>query len=95
MTQTAFEAMDVLFQEFICEAGLTIGQDPAFTEANQAHNALLEQATGMRAEIASSEEQRENTRKKLDRGESFFNKFLQFRRSIEFEGFAERHRDAV
>ncbi len=71
-----FEAMDTLFQEFICEAGLTIGQDPAFTEANQAHNALLEQATAMRAEIASLEEQRENVRKKMDRGESFFNKFL-------------------
>src|SRR5271165_57328 len=71
-----FEAMDALFQEFICEAGLTIGQDPAFTEANQAHNELLEQATGMRSEIASLEEQRENIRKKLERGESFFNKFL-------------------
>ncbi|MGC1617477.1 MAG: hypothetical protein WA765_03205 [Candidatus Acidiferrum sp.] len=70
-----FEAMDVLFQEFLCEAGLAIGQDPAFTEANQAHNALLEQAAGMRAEIASLEEQRENTRKKMERGESFFNKF--------------------
>src|ERR1700693_5941175 len=42
-----FEAMDTLFQEFICEAGLTIGQDPAFTEANQAPNALLEQAAAM------------------------------------------------
>jgi uncharacterized membrane-anchored protein YjiN (DUF445 family) len=71
-----FEAMDVLFQEFICEAGLTIGQDPAFTESNQAHNALLEQAAAMRAEIASLEEQREGLRKKLERGESFFNKFL-------------------
>ncbi|MGC2530672.1 MAG: hypothetical protein WA639_23255 [Candidatus Acidiferrum sp.] len=70
-----FEAMDVLFQEFLCEAGLAIGQDPAFTEANQAHNALLEQAAGMRAEIASLEEQRENTRRKMERGESFFNKF--------------------
>jgi uncharacterized membrane-anchored protein YjiN (DUF445 family) len=70
-----FEAMDVLFQEFLCEAGLAIGQDPAFTEANQAHNALLEQAAGMRVEIASLEEQRENTRKKMERGESFFNKF--------------------
>jgi uncharacterized membrane-anchored protein YjiN (DUF445 family) len=30
----------------------------------------------MRAEIGSLEEQRENIRKKLDRGESFFNKFL-------------------
>src|SRR5271163_587275 len=71
-----FEAMDALFQEFLCEAGLTIGQDPAFTEANQAHNALLEQAAAMRTEIANLEEQAEGVRKKLDRGESFFNKFL-------------------
>ena len=71
-----FEAMDALFQEFLCEAGLTVGQDPAFTEANQAHNALLEQAAAMRSEIASLEEQRESTRKRLERGESFLNKFL-------------------
>ncbi len=71
-----FEAMDALFQEFLCEAGLTIGQDPAFTEANQAHNDLLEQAAAMRSEIASLEEQREGIHKKLERGESFFNKFL-------------------
>src|SRR5271168_1731338 len=71
-----FEAMDALFQEFLCEAGLAIGQDPAFTESNQAHNALLEQAAALRNEIASLEEQREAIRKKLERGESFFNKFL-------------------
>jgi hypothetical protein len=70
-----FEAMDVIFQEFLCEAGLTIGQDPAFTEANQAHNGLLEQAASMRAEISSLEEQRENTHKKMERGDSFFSKF--------------------
>src|SRR5271163_3565077 len=33
-----FEAMDALFQDFLCEAGLAISQDPAFNEANQAHN---------------------------------------------------------
>ncbi|MGA2098316.1 MAG: hypothetical protein ABSH39_18605 [Candidatus Acidiferrum sp.] len=71
-----FEAMDALFQEFLCEAGLTIGQDPAFTEANQAHDALFEQAAAMRAEIANLEQQAEAIRKKLERGESFFNKFL-------------------
>jgi len=71
-----FEAMDTLFQEFLCEAGLTVGQDPAFTEANQEHNALLGQAAAMRSEIASLEEQRESTRKRLERGERFLNKFL-------------------
>src|SRR5215472_13448137 len=58
-----FEAMDALFQEFLCEAGLTIGQDPAFNEANQAHNALLAQVAAMRTEISNLEEQRENIRK--------------------------------
>jgi len=70
-----FEAMDTLFQEFLLEAGLTIGQDPAFTEANHAHNAILEQAAAMRNEIANLEEQREAIRKRMERGESFLNKF--------------------
>ena len=90
-----FEAMDALFQEFICEAGLTIGQDPAFTEANQAHNALLEQAAAMRSGNRQSGRTARALRKKLDRGESFFNKFLNFRGSLGFESFAERHRDAA
>jgi 2'-5' RNA ligase len=71
-----FEAMDTLFLEFICEAGLAISQDPAFNEANQAHNALLEQAQGMRNEIASLEEQRESTRKRIERSDGFLTKFL-------------------
>lgn len=71
-----FEAMDTLFQDFLCEAGLSISQDPAFNEANQAHNALLEQAQGMRNEIASLEEQRESTRRRIERGDSFLTKFL-------------------
>jgi len=71
-----FEAMDTLFQEFLREAGLAISQDPAFTEALDAHNLLLEQAQAIRNEIASLEEQRENTRKRLDRGDSFLTKFL-------------------
>jgi class 3 adenylate cyclase len=71
-----FEAMDALFQEFLCEAGLAISQDPAFTEVNQAHNLLLEQAQAMRNEIASLEEQREALRKRLDRGDNFLAKFL-------------------
>jgi class 3 adenylate cyclase len=71
-----FEAMDELFQEFIREAGLAISHDPAFVEANDAHNLLLEQAQGIRNELASLEEQRENTRKRLERGDSFLTKFL-------------------
>jgi len=71
-----FEAMDAMFQEMLCEAGITISQDPAFTEANLAHNTLLDQAQAMRNEVANLEEQRENLKKRLDRGDSFLNKFL-------------------
>jgi hypothetical protein len=71
-----FEAMDALFQEFLREAGLAISQDPAYTEALDAYNLRLEQAQAIRNEIASLEEQRENTRKRLDRGDSFLTKFL-------------------
>jgi hypothetical protein len=70
-----FEVMDTLFNEFLREAGLSITEDPNYAEANQSHGVLLDQAQGMRAEIANLEEQRENLRKRLDRG-AFLNKFL-------------------
>jgi hypothetical protein len=71
-----FEAMDTLFQEFLREAGITPSHDPSHTEAIQAHTALLESVQAIRAEIANLEEQRENTRKRLDRGDGFLTKFL-------------------
>ncbi len=71
-----FEAMDALFQDFLREAGITPSHDPAHTEAIQAHTALLEAVQAIRADIANLEEQRENTRKRLDRGDGFFTKFL-------------------
>jgi uncharacterized coiled-coil protein SlyX len=71
-----FEAMDTLFQEFLREAGVTLSHDPAHTEAIQAHTALLESVQAIRADIANLEEQREATRKRLDRGDGFFKKFL-------------------
>jgi hypothetical protein len=71
-----FEAMDALFQDFLREAGITPSFDPAHTEAIQAHTALLEAVQAIRADIANLEEQRENTRKRLDRGDGFFTKFL-------------------
>src|SRR5467141_1919831 len=71
-----FEAMDALFQDFLREAGITPNHDPSHTEAIQAHTALLEAVQAIRADIASLEEQRENTRKRLDRGDGFFTKFL-------------------
>ena len=71
-----FEAMDALFQEFLREAGVRLSHDPAHTEAIQSHTALLESVQTVRADIAALEEQRENTRKRLDRGDGFFTKFL-------------------
>ena len=71
-----FEAMDTLFQEFLREAGVSLSHDPAHTEAIQAHTSLLEMVQAVRAEIANLEEQRENTRKRLDRGDGFFGKLL-------------------
>jgi hypothetical protein len=73
-----FEAMDALFQEFLRQAGVVISldQDPAFAEAREAHDALLRQAEAIRAELASLEEQREITQKKLDRGDSLLTKIL-------------------
>jgi len=70
-----FEVMDTLFHEFLREAGLAVSEDPAYAEANQTHGALLEQAQAMRNEIVNLEEQRENLRKRLDRG-AFLNKIL-------------------
>ena len=71
-----FEAMDTLFQEFLREAGVKLGHDPAHAEAIEAHTALLESVQAIRAEIANLEEQREATRKRLDRGDGFFSKLL-------------------
>jgi hypothetical protein len=71
-----FEAMDTLFQEFIREAGVTLAHDPAHTEAIQSHTTLLETVESIRADIATLEEQREATRKRLERGDSFLTKFL-------------------
>src|ERR1700726_1361254 len=71
-----FEAMDELFQDFLRDAGVAITQDSAYTEATQAHRTLMETAQAMRNEIANLSEQRESLRKRLDRGDSFLNKFL-------------------
>ena len=87
-----FEAMDELFQEFLREAGLAISQDPAYTEASQAHRALLDSAQAMRNEIANLEEQRESLRKKLERGDSFLEQVSEFGGPVGSESVAERHR---
>jgi hypothetical protein len=71
-----FEAMDALFQEFLQQAGVAIAHDPDFVEAQREHQGILDQVQAMRTEIANLEEQREQHRKKLDRGDGFLTKFL-------------------
>src|SRR5262245_48892223 len=71
-----FEAIDALFQEFLEQAGVAIATDPAFAEAQREHQAMLGQVQAMRNEIANLEEQREAHRKKLERGDGLFGKFL-------------------
>src|SRR5215467_2432213 len=71
-----FEAMDALFQAFLREAGITITEDPAHAEAVQGQSAVLATVQSIRNEIANLEEQREATRKRLERGGGFLNKLL-------------------
>src|SRR5215813_296270 len=71
-----FESMDALFQEFLQQAGVAIAHDPDFLEAQREHQAMLDQLQRMRNEIANLEEQREAHRKKLERGDGLFGKFL-------------------
>jgi hypothetical protein len=70
-----FEAMDALFQEFLNHAGVVVSKDPAFQEADKAHTDAMNEAQGMRDEIARLEEQKEGVRKRLDRSDSFLNRF--------------------
>jgi len=70
-----FEAMDALFQEFLAHAGVVVPQDPTFQEAEKAHAEAMHEAQVMRDEIANLEEQKELLRKRLDRSDSFLNRF--------------------
>jgi len=70
-----FEAMDALFQEFLSHAGVIVQQDPAFQEADKAYAEAMHEAQVMRDEIANLEEQKELLRKRLDRSDSFLNRF--------------------
>ena len=71
-----FEVMDALFHEFLREAGISISDDPAYTDATQGYAALVTQAEAMRTEVANLEEQREELRKRVGRSDGFLNKFL-------------------
>src|SRR6266704_538043 len=66
----------ILLGNYARDAGVKLSHDPAHTEAIQAHTELLEGVQAIRSDIADLEEQRENTRKRLDRGDGFFKKFL-------------------
>ncbi|HJZ62731.1 MAG TPA: hypothetical protein VKD70_00315 [Candidatus Acidoferrum sp.] len=70
-----FEAMDALFQELLNHAGVFVPQDPAFQEAEKANTDAIQEAQVMRDEIARLEEQKELLRKRLDRSDSFLNRF--------------------
>jgi class 3 adenylate cyclase len=70
-----FEAMDALFQEFLNHAGVVVSKDPAFQEAEKANTDVIQEAQVMRDEIARLEEQKEAIRKRLDRSDSFLNRF--------------------
>ena len=71
-----FEAMDALFQEFLKEAGIELPQETPVTKVAENFRELTKQAEKANAELASLEEQRENLRKKLERGDGLLNKFL-------------------
>ena len=71
-----FEAMDALFQQFLEEAGVSIPQEQESSGAADAYKAIFTEAEQLRGEIASLEEQAESLRKRLERGEGLFNKFL-------------------
>ncbi len=71
-----FESMEGIFVDFLREVGLPVMQDPAYTEAHQAHERLLEQATRLRNEISSLEDVCEAARKRLDRGDTLFTRLL-------------------
>jgi hypothetical protein len=90
-----FEAVDELFQEFLREAGVAIGRDPASAQASEHHNALLNAAQSLRAEIAVLEEQREALRKKIDRGEGFISKFLNSSNPAELQASVENAEAAL
>ena len=71
-----FEAMDELFQEFLKETGAGAAPEVPESAAAEKYRALTLEADQLRGEIAAFEEERENLRKKLLRGDGLLNKFL-------------------
>lgn len=71
-----FEAMDVLFQNFLRNAGLAIHQDPAHLEAIRAHDEEVQQERAVREDLANLGEERNAALKKLERQDGFITKFM-------------------
>src|ERR1700739_2709435 len=70
------EAMDAVFQDFLKEAGIRVAPDSAPAKGAAEYRTLFTEAERMRGEIGSLEEQRENLRKRLEKGDGLLNKFL-------------------
>jgi len=70
------EAMDAVFQDFLKEAGVQAGPEHASSSGADEYRALFAEAERMRAEIASLDDQRDTLRRKLEKGDGLFNKFL-------------------
>ena len=70
------EAMDAIFQDFLREAGIQVAPDSAPSKGAHEYRTLFAEAERMRGEIASLEDQRDNLRKRLEKGDGLLNKFL-------------------
>ena len=71
-----FEAMDELFQEFLKGTRAASAPEMPESAASGKFRALALETDKLRGEIAALEEERENLRKKLLRGDGLLNKFL-------------------
>jgi hypothetical protein len=70
------EAMDAIFQDFLREAGIQVAPDSSPSKGAHEYRTLFAEAERMRGEIANLEDQRDNLRKRLEKGDGLLNKFL-------------------
>jgi hypothetical protein len=70
-----FEAMDALLLELLGDSGMA-AQDSAYAEAQDAYRKAFGHSQVIQDEVANLEEQRDAFRKRLERGDSFLNKFM-------------------
>jgi len=71
-----FEAMDVLFQDFLKEIGIESPKSGNSPNTNENYKRLSTEAERIRGEIATLEAERDGLKKKLERGDGILNKFL-------------------